>query len=58
MKQNRSKFVRVQCPECKNVQTIAGKPSSQIKCVICGYVLAAPQGGKTVIKAQVEKILD
>lgn len=53
----KSKFVKVRCPGCKNEQVIFGKASSEVKCLICGQVLAEPSGGKAKIKARVLEIL-
>ena len=46
------RFVRVKCEECKNEQVIFEKPASQVKCLVCGAVLADPTGGKAIIKAK------
>ena len=40
-----------------NEQVIFGKASSEVKCLICGQVLAEPSGGKAKIKARVLEIL-
>jgi small subunit ribosomal protein S27e len=45
----RSKFFKVQCPECDNEQTIFSNVASTVKCTICGKDLAQPTGGKTKI---------
>jgi small subunit ribosomal protein S27e len=43
----RSKFFRVQCPECGNEQTVFSSVASVVKCTICGKELAYPTGGKS-----------
>ena len=43
----RSKFLRVQCPECGNEQTVFSSVASVVKCTICGKELALPTGGKS-----------
>ncbi len=53
-----SRFVKVRCPKCKNEQIIFGKASTQVKCLVCGNVLAEPTGGKVKIKAQVLEVLE
>ena len=53
-----SKFVKVRCPKCKNEQIIFGKCSSDIKCLVCGKVLAEPTGGKSKIKARILEVLE
>ena len=54
----KSRFVKVRCQKCKNEQIIFGKASSQIKCLICGTVIAEPAGGKAKIKARIVEILN
>ncbi len=53
----RSRFVKVRCEKCKNEQIIFGNPSTTIKCLVCGEILAEPTGGKANIKARVLEIL-
>lgn len=53
-----SKFVKIRCPKCKNEQIMFGKASSQIKCLVCGKVLAKPTGGKSKIKARILEVLE
>lgn len=43
----RSKFYKVQCPECGNEQTVFSNVASVVKCNICGKELAMPTGGKS-----------
>lgn len=52
-RENRSKFVKVKCPDCENEQLIFEKASSNVACVVCGRVLAVPTGGKAEIKADI-----
>lgn len=51
------KFIRVQCPKCKNEQTIFGNATSKVKCLICNEPLSEPKGGKAKIKAKIIEIL-
>jgi small subunit ribosomal protein S27e len=53
-----SKFIKVRCPKCKNEQIIFGKAASEIKCLVCSKVLAAPTGGKSKIKARILEVLE
>jgi small subunit ribosomal protein S27e len=46
------KFIKVKCEKCKNEQVIFEKAASQVKCLVCGEVLAEPSGGKAKIKAK------
>ncbi len=52
-RENRSKFLRVKCPDCENEQTVFEKASTVVNCVVCGRVLAEPAGGKARMKADV-----
>ncbi|ADC65930.1 Ribosomal protein S27E [Ferroglobus placidus DSM 10642] len=55
--ETRSKFLRVKCPDCENEQVIFDRPSTVVKCLICGRTLAEPTGGKGKIKAEVLEVL-
>jgi small subunit ribosomal protein S27e len=55
-RENRSKFLRVKCPDCENEQIIFEKASTVVDCVVCGRVLAEPTGGKISLK--VEKLAE
>ena len=52
-----SRFIKVRCTKCKNEQVIFGKASNEVKCLVCGEVLATPTGGKADIKARVLEVL-
>jgi len=58
LKESSSKFVKVRCPKCKNEQIIFGKSASNIKCLVCGKVLAEPSGGKSKIKSRILEVLE
>ncbi len=58
MEEPTSKFIKVRCPKCKNEQTIFGKSSSKIKCLVCDKTLADPTGGKSKIKARILEVLE
>jgi small subunit ribosomal protein S27e len=47
-----SKFLHVKCDKCKNEQVIFERPSSVVKCLVCGEVLAKPTGGKAHISSE------
>ena len=53
-----SKFIKVRCPKCKNEQIIFGKISNDVKCLVCGKVLAEPTGGKTHFKGRILEVLE
>ena len=47
------KFLKVKCEKCKNEQIIFEKAASQVKCLVCGEVLAESSGGKAKIRAKI-----
>ncbi|MHC1626549.1 MAG: 30S ribosomal protein S27e [Methanoculleaceae archaeon] len=52
-RENRSVFYRVRCPDCNNEQLVFQKASTRVDCIVCGHVLAEPQGGNAVIKGEI-----
>ena len=57
MRLNKTKFVKVRCPKCKNEQNIFGKPATHVECLVCNKILAEPSGGKGKIKARILEVL-
>ena len=53
-----SKFVKLRCIKCKNEQVVFGKPSTKIKCLICGKLLVESTGGKGKIRARILEVLE
>ena len=53
LRENRSRFLKVKCPDCENEQMVFEKASTVVDCVVCGKVLAEPSGGKAIIKADI-----
>ncbi|MBP7120153.1 MAG: 30S ribosomal protein S27e [Methanolinea sp.] len=58
LRENRSKFFRVKCPDCENEQVVFEKASTVVDCVVCGKVLAEPAGGKADVKAEILATLE
>jgi len=54
----KSKFIRVKCPDCENLQVIFDHPSIDVKCLVCGRTLAEHSGGRGSIKAEIVKVLE
>jgi small subunit ribosomal protein S27e len=54
----KSKFVRVKCPDCENLQIIFDHPSIDVKCLVCGRTLAEHRGGRGLIKAEIVEVLE
>jgi small subunit ribosomal protein S27e len=52
----KSKFIKVRC-KCKNEQIIFEKASSEVKCLVCGEVLAKSTGGKAEITSKILETL-
>ena len=53
----KSRFLRVKCPNCGNIQIIFNKAVTIVKCLKCGEVLAEPTGGKARIHGEVVEVL-
>jgi len=58
LRENRSRFFRVKCPDCENEQVVFEKASTTVECVVCGKVLAEPSGGKAQLRAEVLATLE
>ncbi|MDD1725832.1 MAG: 30S ribosomal protein S27e [Euryarchaeota archaeon] len=52
-----SKFLRVRCADCENIQIIFGNASSAVNCIVCGRTLAEPRGGRAEIRTQILEVL-
>lgn len=52
-----TKFLKIVCSKCKNEQVIFNKAATNVKCVVCGAVLAECTGGKSRIKAKVLQVM-
>ena len=53
-----AKFLKVKCKKCRNEQIIYSYPSTVVKCLVCGKVLAKPTGGKAEIEARILESFD
>lgn len=57
--QPESRFIRLRCEKCKNEQIIFSKPSSEIRCLVCGALLAKPTGGiGQVVDSKIVEVLE
>jgi small subunit ribosomal protein S27e len=52
-----SKFLRVKCNDCENVQIVFDHASTRVKCNVCGSTLVEPRGGKAEIKGELVEVL-
>ncbi|MBN1896796.1 MAG: 30S ribosomal protein S27e [Candidatus Aenigmarchaeota archaeon] len=48
-------FLKVKCKDCKNEQVIFSKPAGEVKCLVCGSVLAKNTGGRAEITGNIIK---
>ncbi len=58
VKEPTSKFIKIRCPKCKNEQVTFGKASTEVKCLVCGKVLAEPTGGKLKVRSRILEVLE
>jgi small subunit ribosomal protein S27e len=49
------RFVKVKCEKCKNEQVVFDRAAGEVRCLVCGEVLAKPTGGLADISAKAEK---
>jgi small subunit ribosomal protein S27e len=53
----KSRFIKVECRKCKNIQIIFNKASTKVLCLKCGETLAEPTGGIVKVKGRIVSIL-
>ncbi|MBI2498935.1 30S ribosomal protein S27e [Candidatus Woesearchaeota archaeon] len=53
-----SRFIKLRCLKCKNEQIVFGKPSTEVKCLVCSKLLMEPSGGKGRVKARILEVLE
>jgi len=53
-----TKFMKVKCGDCGNEQVVFSKPATKVPCLVCGAVLALPNGGKVVYKGEITATLE
>jgi len=58
LQEPKSKFIKVRCTKCKNEQIIFGKVATEVKCLVCGKIIASPTGGKSDIKSHILEVLE
>jgi small subunit ribosomal protein S27e len=54
---SKKRFIKVRCQACKNEQIIFEGATTEVKCLICGAVIAQPKGGKAELKARLVEVL-
>ncbi len=53
-----SKFLKVKCADCGNVQTLFDRTNLKVSCSVCGATMALPLGGRADIKGEVLERVD
>jgi small subunit ribosomal protein S27e len=53
----KSRFIKVECRKCKNIQIIFNKASTKVLCLKCGEVLAEPTGGIVRVNGRIVNVL-
>lgn len=53
-----SEFVRIECPDCTNSQTIFKRASTDVYCYVCDKKIAEPTGGVAEIYAEIITTVD
>jgi small subunit ribosomal protein S27e len=54
----KSKFLKVKCKNCGNLQVIFGSAASKVTCQKCNAVLALPRGGKVDVQTKIVAVLE
>lgn len=54
--QPKSRFLKVQCPDCGAENIVFDRASTVVKCYVCGRVLAEPRGGKARLLVKEETV--
>ncbi|MHC1599127.1 MAG: 30S ribosomal protein S27e [Candidatus Methanofastidiosia archaeon] len=49
----KSKFVKVKCEDCGNEQNVFNKPSTNVRCIVCGKTLVECKGGLGEFKSKI-----
>lgn len=53
-----SKFLKVECAECTEIQTVYSHASTVVKCNSCGNTIATPAGSLATIHGSVKDSSD
>jgi small subunit ribosomal protein S27e len=53
-----SNFIKAECTECGNQQSIFSRPSETVECLVCSSVLARSTGGEAELEADVVEELE
>jgi small subunit ribosomal protein S27e len=53
----KSRFLRVKCLNCGNIQIVFGCSSTDVACLVCGKTLLQSTGGKARILTKIIEVL-
>jgi small subunit ribosomal protein S27e len=53
-----SKFLRIKCEDCGNEQVVFNRPSTAVRCLVCGKTVIEPKGGKGEVKTRILEVLE
>ncbi len=53
IRNSKSSFIKIKCPDCSSEQVTFVKASSVVNCSVCGAKLAIPTGGNIAIAGEV-----
>jgi small subunit ribosomal protein S27e len=45
-----AKFIKVKC-KCGNEQIVFERAATEVKCLVCGRIIARPTGGRVALEA-------
>ncbi|TFF96607.1 MAG: 30S ribosomal protein S27e [Promethearchaeota archaeon] len=55
--QPKSRFLRVKCLNCGNIQIVFGCAATEVDCLVCGKTLLQSTGGKARILTKILEVL-
>lgn len=47
-----SRFIKVRCKDCSGENLVFDRPSTEVRCLLCGAGLATPTGGKLALRGE------
>lgn len=53
-----SKFLKIKCDDCGNEQIVFNRPSSTVRCSVCGKTVVEPKGGKGQVNTRILEVLE
>ncbi len=53
VKNAKSRFIKIKCPDCNSEQVTFIRASSVVSCSVCGSKLAVPTGGNIAVAGEI-----